>query len=691
MKRILVITILLVFTAFVVSGQTTEFKYQGSLTDGAGPANGNYDFEFVLYDALNGGNQVGATLARNGVVVTNGIFAAQLDFGNQFPGAARYLEIHVRLTGQPGFTPLTPRQPISNTPYAVKSLNADTAANATNATNATTAATATNALQLGGVAANQSVLTTDSRMTDTRSPTAGSPNYVQNATSQQAASNFNISGTGTANIFNAATQYNIAGQRVLSQPGGIAFNVFAGQGAGSLNTTGSGNSFFGQFSGENNTSGQSNSFFGYLAGYGNALGNFNAYFGRGAGNQTTGGNNSYFGTEAGFCSTTGSNNSFFGFHSGSGFPVCAGGTGTGNSFFGYNAGTTNTSGQNNTAIGNSADVGSGALTFATAIGANAVVSQSNSLVLGGINSVNGATADTKVGIGTTSPARLFHVSGAGSDGSGQTDLRITGTGQIAAGITLESTGLSGRTYSLLSTADNTGGGGTGPGRLAVIDVSAGAYRMVIDAGGNLGLGTISPQDKLDVAGTIRVSGLGSAGSTSLCRNASNQISTCSSYIRYKQNVNPFVSGLSLIKQLRPVSFNWRSNNQADLGLVAEDVAKVEPLLTTRNDKGEIEGVKYDRVSVVLVNAVKEQQAQIEEQEKQNQSQQIQIDLQQKQIEQQQIVIRKQQEQARQGQAQLNKQQEQARVEQEQLSRQQAQLDALKRLVCSSHRRARVCR
>jgi len=51
-------------------------------------------------------------------------------------------------------------------------------------------------------------------------------------------------------------------------------------------------------------------------------------------------------------------------------------------------------------------------------------------------------------------------------------------------------------------------------------------------------------------------------------------------------------------------------------LVAEEVAKVEPLLVTHNEKGEIEGVKYDRISVVLINAVKEQQRTIERQQQQ---------------------------------------------------------------------------
>jgi hypothetical protein len=67
----------------------------------------------------------------------------------------------------------------------------------------------------------------------------------------------------------------------------------------------------------------------------------------------------------------------------------------------------------------------------------------------------------------------------------------------------------------------------------------------------------------------------------------------------------------LIERLRPVSFDWKDGGTHDLGLVAEEVADAEPLLTTTNAKGEVEGVKYDRVGVVLVNAVKEQQSQIE--------------------------------------------------------------------------------
>ena len=86
-------------------------------------------------------------------------------------------------------------------------------------------------------------------------------------------------------------------------------------------------------------------------------------------------------------------------------------------------------------------------------------------------------------------------------------------------------------------------------------------------------------------------------------------------------MRPFSGGIELINRLRPISFTWKSNGSRDLGLGAEDVAEVEPLLVTHNERGEVEGVKYDRVSVVLINAVKEQQAEIERQQQLNERQQ----------------------------------------------------------------------
>jgi hypothetical protein len=194
------------FSATVAYAQTSAFVYQGKLNDGAAAANGTYQFEFKLFDAASGGGQVGQTLSDLPATVTNGIFAVSLDFGaNSFTGAARYLEISVRLngSGQP-YTLLNPRQAVASTPYAVKSLQADESL------------TANNSQQLGGLAANQYVVTTDARMSDQRMPLPGSTNYIQNGTGQQAAANFNIAGDGAAKSFNTAEGYKINSTRVLA-------------------------------------------------------------------------------------------------------------------------------------------------------------------------------------------------------------------------------------------------------------------------------------------------------------------------------------------------------------------------------------------------------------------------------------------------------------------------------------------
>ena len=134
-------------------------------------------------------------------------------------------------------------------------------------------------------------------------------------------------------------------------------------------------------------------------------------------------------------------------------------------------------------------------------------------------------------------------------------------------------------------------------------------RMIILDDGSVGIGTTAPNDKLEVNGIIRVATLGSANTTTaLCRNTSFQIATCnSSSLRYKTDIRPFTGGLEMVNRLRPITFTWKQGGGRDVGFGAEDVAKVEPLFTFTNDKGEIEGVKYDRVSVVLINAVKQQQ------------------------------------------------------------------------------------
>jgi hypothetical protein len=712
-KRTYLFALLLVCFATLgsaaISAQTSVFTYQGKLTDSGISPNAPYDFTFRLFDSASGGVQVGSDKVITGVQVTAGIFTVNLDFGASFPGANRWLEISIKPAGTPGgYQQLLPRQPLTSTPYAIRS------ANSTLADTATLANTATDSTQLGGVPADQYVQTTDSRMTDGRNPLPGSPSYVQvNPLSAQSA-DFNIAGNGNATVFDASIQYNIGGSRLLSVPG--TNNIFAGLGSGTSNTTGARNAFFGKSAGFVNTQGTDNSFFGYQAGLSNITGNLNSFFGSNAGLHTTvGDQNAFFGESAGQGNTTGNNNAFFG--RGAGFNSNADGNaffgfssgsanlaGTGNSFFGFNSGLanqggagntfvgrssggTNVSGGRNTLIGDSANVGASNLSNASAIGALSFVATSNSLVLGSINGINGSTADTNVGIGTTSPGARLHVKGTGivrtlvdSDSNAGFQVALNGSPKwtVATG-----TGNQFQVFneSLLQNAvwinqtnNNIGFGTTTPAEKVDIAVNSG-HILLGDPGclsgyTAIGFGTslagcsnysmvgngtdtiinrpnggaisfreanstqmsIASGGAVTVNGTLAVFNISAPGSIPLCYDGiTSKLAQCSSSLRYKTNLAPYRSGLDIVSRLQPITFDWKSGGMHDLGFGAEDVAKVEPLLTTRNKKGEIEGVKYDRISAVLVNAVKEQQAQIEEQEKQIEEQARLLEKQQKQI------------------------------------------------------------
>ena len=108
---------------FPTHAQGTAFTYQGRLSVGANPANGSYDLTFSLWNAASGPTQLGGTITNAAVPVSNGLFTVTLDFGNQFPGADRWLEINLRTNGGGAFVPLNPRQQLTATPYAITAGN----------------------------------------------------------------------------------------------------------------------------------------------------------------------------------------------------------------------------------------------------------------------------------------------------------------------------------------------------------------------------------------------------------------------------------------------------------------------------------------------------------------------------------------------------------------------------------------
>jgi hypothetical protein len=604
--------------------------------------------QFSLYDGPSSGTQI-ATVSRTGVSVTNGTFTVQLDFGPAaFPGADRYLEIALKKPADTTYTTLTPRQQVTSTPYSIRALNA------------TNADTATNATQLNGTPASSYVQTSDSRLSDARTPTPGSTDYIQNKTTQQASANFNISGTGTANIL-AATQYNIGVSRILGSPGR---NLFVGVSVAELNS-GDFNTFIGTQAAFQNLTGSNNSFVGYQSGLNSSFGNSNSFFGANAGQATNQGDgNSFVGFQAGYQNNTGSNNSFFGYQAGFNNITSNGSrTGNANSFFGLNAGGGNRSGSNNTIIGSGADLGASDLNFATAIGSGAVVGTSNTVVIGRsidtvavgtLNSgslsansfVNAGTqynlggdqilgnagtdnlfAGVSAGTNNTGNSNAFFGASAGGSNSTGSENSFIGTragsnnktgifntfvGSTAGGHN-DNGGLNAFVGAFSGLTNVSGGNITLLGASADVGVDGLDHATAIGANSSVSTSNTIALGRTNGSDHVRIYGLGAAGSTALCLNASNEISGCSSSLRYKTNVAPFASGLAFINKLRPISFDWKAGGTKDVGFGAEDVARIDPRFVTYNAKGEVEGVKYDRFSVLFVNAIKEQQRLIEEQ------------------------------------------------------------------------------
>jgi hypothetical protein len=578
LNRLFLVLVLTLITGAFVYAQTSVFTYQGRFTDGGSAANGTYDMQFKLFDGA--GNQIGSAITNGAVQVSSGIFAVQLDFGTAaFPGAERFLEIGLRSAGSgEAYTVLSPRQQLTSAVYAIRAGSTTTADNAT---------------QLNGLAANQFVQTNDSRLTDARIPIAGSANYIQNNPGNKQNGSFNINGSGiaaslSASAINAVNDYYINGVRTLHAAG--SSNLFAGAGAGGFLTTGVFNAFFGHESGSNNTTGSGNTFFGASTGNSNKSGSDNTFFGAQSGFKNVSGiKNTFIGEESGFLNASGNFNTFVGFSSGHDLNTDY------NTGIGYGAGGV-FAGTQNTFLGAFANPSVAGLTNATAIGYNAKVSQSNSIVLGNINNGQGSPPDTNVGIGTTAPNfRLTVKTATSSYGMVHTDGTVT-VGSFVGG--------------------STGGGWFGTR-------SNHSLSFFTNDGG--------PAMTLETSGFLRLNNVDAGGQLQLCLGPANHISFCSSSLRYKTAMKDFKRGLNVVNRLRPITFDWKDGGMHDLGFGAEDVAAVEPLLVTRNEKGEVEGVKYDRISAVLVNAVQEQQAEINEQRTQIVRQQSELQLQRQQI------------------------------------------------------------
>ncbi len=269
--------------------------------------------------------------------------------------------------------------------------------------------------------------------------TSGSANTALGNTALQD----NTSGANNTGVGYESLQYNTSGvdntalgENSLSNNTIGAFNTAVGQsalqgnttgssdsalGAGALAslTTGTGDIGIGNYSGGTITTGNDNVL---LGSSGTTTGSFNVGISGLQGN-TTGSNNVAVGEWSLYNSTTGSNNVALGYQSltnningtdntGIGLQSLVSNTsGAYNVAVGESALQTNTTGSYNSALGYQADVGSGNLQNATAIGTDTVVNQSNAISIGCVSGVNNCAANSQVGIDTATPSATLDVAG----------------------------------------------------------------------------------------------------------------------------------------------------------------------------------------------------------------------------------------------------------------------------------------
>ena len=226
MRTKLYFGILLVLAALAATAgaQSNTFTYQGRLTDNNLAAVGTYEMQFRVFDAAVAGNQlpVGTPVTlnftvagTNPVTVSNGAFTVQLNFGSGvFTGADRWLEISVRKPSDPpGFTLLTPRQPITSSPYSIKTLNANAADSLSSACVLCITDAQISGIDGGKVIGNVASATTAGNVSGVVAIANGG------------------TGSSTQTFVDLANPQTITGAKIMSS----ATNVFTGSGAGLTN------------------------------------------------------------------------------------------------------------------------------------------------------------------------------------------------------------------------------------------------------------------------------------------------------------------------------------------------------------------------------------------------------------------------------------------------------------------------
>ncbi len=250
------------------------------------------------------------------------------------------------------------------------------------------------------------------------------------------------------------------------------------------------------------------------------------------------------------------------------------------------------------------------------------------------NTYLATTTGTNVGIGTSSPGAILHVNQPTGLGTGIGSQTILGRFQQSN---------SNANYLDIKHRRHTAGSAWDTTNVRIqrmIDVtnqgfidfgidtvsadyglgfgSGSTTLMVLTASGYLGVGVTSPSANLHVNGRIRSNSWTADGSVVAYKSAAGDLGVASSDRRLKKNITPVTNALDIVKKLSGIKYNninEKDNDQKKLGLIAQDVMKVVPeaAFSYKNDKGQTYyGVHYDKVPVILIEAIKEQQKEIDD-------------------------------------------------------------------------------
>ena len=278
-----------------------------------------------------------------------------------------------------------------------------------------------------------------------------------------------------------------------------------------------------------------------------------------------------------------------------------------NAFLGF-AGKASNKGSGNIAAGYQAMQNNPSGNFNVAVGYQALASN---------NSGNPGNSGT-LNVATGASALASNTSGSQNVASGNSALfsNTTGSGNTAIGSGALSSNTTGNSLTCIgencTVAANGLSNATAIGANAVVSSS---NSLVLGGTGqwavNVGIGTATPSNILTIA-----QGAGHP--------LSDGWATFSSR-RWKTNIQTLHDALEKVEQLRGVSYELKANGQHEVGVIAEEVGAVVPEVVTWEKNGtDAQSVDYGRLTALLIEATKEQQALIREQKEQIKMQQDQI-------------------------------------------------------------------